>query len=143
MFAGLTPVTPRLLVPNFDNTLPAAYGDLIRNALRVSSTVRFEPGPIKADFRTKRSSDDLGSFLRRLDIAPERLRHLAFSEDTGAPDHDQETSVEIGAVFQRELRARNVRVGDPVALGSVYPLSGSSNPLGKWLNRRVETWVTP
>lgn len=143
MFAGLTPVMPRLLVPRFENPLPPTYGDVIRNALRISTTVRFEPGPPKIDSRTKRSLDDLGGFLRRLDVAPERLRHLAFSEETGTPDRDHDIADEIGNIFSRELRSRNVRVGEMTALGAIYPLASSDNPLGQWLNRRVETWVTP
>jgi phosphate transport system substrate-binding protein len=143
MFAGLTPVTPRLLVPRFESALPASYAEIVRNALRISTTVRFEPGSIKVDSRTKRLLDDLASFLRRLDISPERLRHLAFSEETGTPDRDHDISDGLGAVFQRELRQRNVRVGDLVAMGAAYPLATSNNPLGQWLNRRVETWVTP
>jgi phosphate transport system substrate-binding protein len=143
MFAGLTPVTPRLLVPRFESDLPQAYGEIIRNALRVSTTVRFEPGSAKVDSRTKQSLDNLANFLRRLDLAPQRLRHLAFSEDTGTPDRNQDISENLSAVFQRELRSRNVRVGTMVALGAVYPLAASDNPLGQWLNRRIETWVTP
>ncbi|HEX4041193.1 MAG TPA: substrate-binding domain-containing protein [Xanthobacteraceae bacterium] len=143
MFAGLTPVAPRLLVPRFESDLPAPYGDIVRNALRISTTVRFEPGAAKVDSSAKRSFDDLGSFLRRLDISPERLRHLAFSEDTGTPDRNHDIADELGAVFQRELRARNVRAGELVALGAIYPLAASDNPRGQWLNRRVETWITP
>ena len=122
---------------------PPAYGSIIRNALRISTTVRFEPGSTKVDSRTKRSLDDLASFLRRLDISPERLRHLVFSEDTGTPDRNHDISDGLAAVFQKELRARNVRIGESVSLGATYPLASSSNPLGQWLNRRVETWVTP
>jgi phosphate transport system substrate-binding protein len=143
MFAGLTPVTPRLLVPRFDSDLPVLYGDIVRNALRISTTVRFEPGSINVDSRTKRNLDNLGGFLRRLDIAPERLRHLAFSEETGTPDRDHDISDELGSVFLRELRARNARVGEVVALGAIYPLASSNHPLGQWLNRRIETWITP
>jgi phosphate transport system substrate-binding protein len=143
MFAGLTPVMPRLLVPRFEDPLPPTYGDIVRNALRISTTVRFEPGPLKIDSRTKRSFDDLAKFLRRLDIAPERLRHLAFSEETGTADRDHDIADELGNLFQRELRSRNVRVGEITALGAIYPLAASDNPLGRWLNRRVETWITP
>jgi phosphate transport system substrate-binding protein len=143
MFAGLTPMTPQLLVPRFENELPPAYGDIVRNALRISTTVRFQPGSLKIDSRTKRSFDDLANFLRRLDIAPEQLRHLAFSESTGTADRDRDIADELGRLFQRELRSRNVRVGQTVALGAVYPLAASDNPLGQRLNRRVETWVTP
>jgi phosphate transport system substrate-binding protein len=143
MFAGLTSVTPRLLVPRFEQPLPAPYGDIIRNALRISTTVRFGPGSGKVDSATKRSLDDLASFLRRLDVAPERLRHLAFSEDTGTPDRNHDIADSLAAVFQKELRARNVRIGESLPLGAIYPLASSSNPLGQWLNRRIETWVTP
>lgn len=143
MFAGLTPVTPRLLVPRFESDLPQPYGDITRNALRVSTTVRFEPGSVKVSSRTKRSLDDLGSFLRRLDVSPQRLRHLAFAEETGNPDKDKEISDGLGAVFQRELRARNVRIGETTGMGAIYPLAASTSPLGQWLNRRVETWVIP
>jgi len=143
MFAGLIPVTPRLLVPHYDKSLPAAYGNVIRNALRISTTVRFEPSSIKVDPRTKRTLDDLARFLRRLDISPEHLRHLVFSEDTGSPDRNHDISDKLAAVFQRELKARNVRIGDSVSLGATYPLATSNNALGQWLNRRIETWVTP
>jgi phosphate transport system substrate-binding protein len=143
MFAGLTSVTPRLLVPRFENDLPKPYGDIVRNALRISTTVRFPAGSIKVVPGTKRGLDDLANFLRRLDVAPERLRHLAFSEATGTPDRDHDISGDLGALFVRELRARNVRVGEMVALGAIYPLATSDNSFGQGLNRRIETWVTP
>jgi phosphate transport system substrate-binding protein len=143
MFAGLTTVTPRLLFPHFDQPLPPAYGNLVRNALRVSTTVRFEPGTMAVSTRTKQSLDDLASFLRRLDIAPERLRHLVFSQDAGGPDRNLGIADMLGTVFRRELRARNVRIGEIVPLGAIYPLASSSSPLGQWLNRRVETWSSP
>jgi phosphate transport system substrate-binding protein len=143
MFAGLTSVTPRLLVPMFDQPLPPEYQAIVRNALRVSTTVRFDPGPAKITPSTKRSLDDLATFLRGLDQSPERLRHLVFSEDTGNPERNQDIAEQLAAVFQRELRARNVRLGEVTALGAALPLAGSDNPLGQWLNRRVETWITP
>jgi len=143
MFAGLTPVTPRLLVPRFESDLPRPYGDITRNALRISTTVRFDPGSVRVTSRTKRSLDDLGSFLRRLDVSPQRLRHLAFAEETGNADKNKEISDSLAAVFLRELRARNVRVGETTGMGAILPLAASTNPLGQWLNRRVETWATP
>ncbi len=144
MKAGLTSVMPQLLVPPlFQDHLPESYRDVIRNALRVSTTVRFEPGSVKVDSRTRRGLDDLGSYLRRLDISPEQLRHVVFSEDTGTPQRNVDISAAIGDVFQTELRARNVRTGKIVPLGAAYPLATSNNPLEQRLNRRVETWVTP
>jgi phosphate transport system substrate-binding protein len=143
MFAGLTSVTPRLLFPHFTEPLPPAYGDRVQNALRVSTTVRFEPGTETVNTRTKQSLDDLAGFLRRLAVAPQRLRHLVFSQDTGGPDQNLDIADTLGTVFQRELRARNVRVGEVVPLGAIYPLASSDSPLGQWLNRRVETWCVP
>ena len=143
MFAGLTVVTPRLLVPIFDQPLPPDYGDMVRNALRVSTTVRFEPGSATVKSRTKQSLDELAAFLRRLDVSADRLRHIAFSEDTGNPERNREIAERLGALFQRELRARNVRTGEVVALGAALPLASDASPLGQWLNRRIETWITP
>ncbi|MGH7073316.1 MAG: substrate-binding domain-containing protein [Stellaceae bacterium] len=143
MFAGLTTVTPRLLFPHFDQPLPEAYGKLVRNALRVSTTVRFEPGTMAVSARTRQSLDDLATFLRRLDVAPQRLRHLVFSQDTGSVNRDLDIASMLGTVFQRELRTRNVRIGQIVPLGGIYPLASSKSPLGQWLNRRVETWCSP
>jgi phosphate transport system substrate-binding protein len=143
MFAGLTTVTPHLLYPKFDVAPPPAYGNLVRNALRVSTTVRFEPGSMVMSMRTKQSLDDLARLLRRLDIAPEQLRHLVFSQDTGNADRNLGIADMLGTVFRRELRARNVRIGEIVPLGAIYPLASSDSPLGQWLNRRVETWSSP
>jgi phosphate transport system substrate-binding protein len=143
MFDGLTSVEPQLLVPRYDATLPPAYAEIVRNALRISTTVRFEAGTTNINSRTKHSFDSLAAFLRRLDISPERLRHLVFSEDTGDGDKNVEISRGLGAVFQRELRARNVRVGEIVPLGATLPLAASDSDAGQWLNRRVETWVMP
>lgn len=153
---GLAQVTPQLLVPPlFQADLVAEakdeltrqalsdYAEIRRNALRVSTTVHFEPRSVSVDSRTRRSLDALGSYLRRLDIAPEQLRHVVFSEDTGTPQRNVDISAGLGDVFQRELRARNVRLGKIVPLGAAYPLATSKIPLGQRLNRRVETWVTP
>jgi phosphate transport system substrate-binding protein len=143
MFAGLTVAAPHLLVPIFDQPLPDRYRDMVRNSLRISTTVRFEADSTEIKSRTKRSLDDLAAFLRRLDVAPEQVQHLVFSEDTGNAEHNHEISERLGEVFVRELRVRNVRPGNVVALGAILPLGSDSTPLGQWLNRRVETWITP
>ncbi len=152
---GLAQVTPQLVVPpQFHGGFADAtdeltrqalhdYGDIRRNALRVSTTVRFEPHSSNVDSRTRRNFDALASYLRHLDIAPEKLRHAVFSEDTGTPQRNIDISTGLGDVFQRELRARNVHLGKIVALGAAYPLATSKIPLGQRLNRRVETWATP
>ncbi len=143
MFAGLTSATPRLLVPLFDQPLPPEYEAIVRNALRVSTTVRFEPGPPQITQPTKRSLDDLANFLHSLDLSPERLRHLVFSEDTGNPERNHDIAEQLAAVFQSELRARDVRLGEITLMGAALPLASSDSPLGQQLNRRVETWITP
>lgn len=152
---GLAQVTPQLVVPpqlhgNLAEPSDAVtrqafqdYRDIRLNALRISTTVRFEPHSTNVDSRTRRSFDALASYLRRLDIAPEKLRHAVFSEDTGTPQRNIDISAGLGEVFQRELRARNVHLGKIVALGAAYPLATSKIPLGQRLNRRVETWATP
>jgi len=142
--SGFIAVEPQLLVPpHFDEGVPSRYAQLTRNGLRVSTTVRFDPRSVKVEPRTKREFDALGSYLRRLDIAPEHLRHLAFSEETGTAERNAEVSARIGDVFARELRARNVRIGQVIPFGAEHALASSNSPLGKSLNRRVETWVTP
>jgi len=142
--SGFIAVTPQLLVPpHFDEGVPSRYAELTRNSLRVSTTVRFDPGSVKIAPRTKREFDALGSYLRHLDIAPEKLRHLVFSEETGTAERNAEVSAGLGDVFARELRARNVRIGQIIPLGAEHALASSKSILGQWLNRRVETWVSP
>ncbi len=142
--SGFIAVTPQLLVPpHFDDGEPSRYAQLTRNALRVSTTVRFDPRSVKVDSRTKHLLDALGNYLRRLDIPPEQLRHLVFCEEAGTPERNAEISAGLGDVFARELRARNVRIGHVVPFGAEQALASSNSPLGQWLNRRVETWVIP
>ncbi len=152
---GLAQIAPQLVVPprlpgnlvqaSDDLTRQALrdYSDIRLNALRITTTVRFEPHSISVDSRTRRSFDALASYLRHLDVAPDKLRHTVFAEDTGTPQRNVDISAALGDVFQRELRARNVRLGKVVPLGAAYPLATSKIPLGQRLNRRVETWVTP
>lgn len=142
--SGFIDVEPQLLVPpHFDEGVPSRYAQLTRNALRVSTTVRFDQGSVKINSRTKRELDALGSYLRRLDIAREQLRHLVFSEETGNAERNADVSARLGDVFEHELRARNVRVGQVIPFGAEHALASSKSPLGQWLNRRVETWVAP
>jgi phosphate transport system substrate-binding protein len=142
--SGFIAVRPQLLVPpQFDDGEPSRYAQLTRNALRVSTTVRFDPGSVKVDSRTKRLLDALGSYLRRLDIPQEQLRHLVFCEETGIAERNAEVCAGLGDVFARELGARNVRVGHVIPFGAEQALASSKSPLGQWLNRRVETWVIP
>jgi len=142
--SGFIAGTPQLLVPpRFDDGAPSRYAQLTRNGLRVSTTVRFDPGSVKVDSRTKRGLDALANYLRRLDVAPEQLRHLVFSEETGTAERNAEVSASLGEVFGRELRARDVRIGQVIPFGAEHSLASSNSPLGQWLNRRVETWVIP
>jgi phosphate transport system substrate-binding protein len=141
--SGFIAVAPQLLVPPHFGDVPPRYAQITRNGLRVSTTVRFDPGSVKVDSRTKRQLDSLANYLRRLDIAQEQLRHLVFCEETGTAERNIEVSARLGEVFARELRARNVRIGQLIPFGAELALASSNTAFGQWLNRRVETWVTP
>ncbi|HTE39531.1 MAG TPA: substrate-binding domain-containing protein [Steroidobacteraceae bacterium] len=141
--AGLSGLAPQLIFPESFASSSDAYQVLTRNSLRVSTTIRFADGSTEIDAVTGRALDALSLYLRRLQVHGDKLIHIAFSEDTGDPKENIIISERLGKIVISELRKRRVVTGDVVPLGAEEPIGSESTPVGRGLNRRVETWIRP
>lgn len=130
---------------------------------RVSTTIHFRPGPtrnheeIKAllDAADIERLDKLGKYLRFLRVAPERIRLVATSDYDVSRENSIAVSRALGDFIKQELYDRRVGIAmrdslgnritwNPViALGATVPLTSDATAGGRWLNRRVETWILP
>jgi len=141
--AGLSELAPQLVFPERFASSSGAYQVLTRNGLRVSTTIRFADGSTEVDAATGRALDALSLYLRRLQVSGDKLIHIAFSQDTGDPKENIAISQRLGQIVVDELRKRRVVPGDMVPLGAEVPLGSDETPVGRELNRRVETWIKP
>ncbi|HUB44300.1 MAG TPA: substrate-binding domain-containing protein [Acetobacteraceae bacterium] len=141
--AGYSAVDPRLLVPRIDPPLPVEYRTISDNALRVSTTIRFEPGAAALDDVGKSLVDALATYLRNLSVTPNEVIHLCFSEDTGDVAKNLAISGQLGAVVAKALRERGVLPGPIRPMGAALPLASDAIQAGERRNRRVETWIRP
>ncbi|MBW8727326.1 MAG: substrate-binding domain-containing protein [Inquilinus limosus] len=141
--AGLSELGPALILPSGERRDSGRYEELTRNALRVSTTIRFDEGSMAVDGTAIHDLDLLARYLRLLQVRGDHLVHIAFSEWSGDPAADERVSRQLGEIVARELRRRLVAPGDVVALGALRPLVEDETPVGRGINRRVETWIRP
>ena len=143
LFLGFAELGPQLLVPPNEQRSPPGYSDLTRDALRVSSTIRFTDGSEQINPGAQNDLDVLASYLRVLHVRGDKLIHIAFSGDTGDCAEDRATSERLGAIVAAELERRYVTAGKVVPFGAQMPLASNVTSVGRGLNRRVETWIIP
>jgi phosphate transport system substrate-binding protein len=143
MFAGFSRVKPQLLVPSWPDSVPDRYREALRNGLRVSLTIRFAPDSTDLDTGAVRALDALARYLRHLNVGPQQLRHIAFSNNTGDVRENERIAERLGAIVVDELRRRHAHPGEVFALGAALPLASDQVPAGRQRNRRVETWIMP
>lgn len=140
---GYASVEPLLLVPEIDPPIPREYGVITDNGLRVSTTIRFDPGSTALGPTDERQLDALAIYLRALSVTPAELAHIGFSEDTGDPAKNLAISQQLGAVVTDALRQRAVLPGAVYPFGAALLLESDAVPDGQRRNRRVETWIRP
>jgi phosphate transport system substrate-binding protein len=143
MMAGFSQIAPQLLVARFPESAPASYRDVVSNGLRVSVTIRFASGSDQLDLVAMHDLDVLARYLRSLHVSTEKLKHLAFSDDTGDPVQNTRISARLGTIVADELRKRHVHAGQVTSFGAEMPLASDAIPAGRSRNRRVETWILP
>ena len=141
--AGLSELGPSLILPSGERRGSGRYEELTRNSLRVSTTIRFDDGTTVVDSSASHDLDLLARYLRMLQVRGDHLVHIAFSEGSGDPAADEQSSRQLGEIVAAELRRRLVAPGDVVALGAQRPLVEDDTPVGRGINRRVETWIRP
>jgi phosphate transport system substrate-binding protein len=143
LLLGFAELGPQLLVPAIEPQAPPGYSDLTRNALRVSTTIRFTDGSEQIDPGVQNDLDVLAHYLRVLQVRGDKLLHIAFSEDTGDCAKNRAISERLGAIVTTELERRNATAGNVVPFGARMPVASNLTSVGRGLNRRVETWIIP
>jgi outer membrane protein OmpA-like peptidoglycan-associated protein len=140
---GFVRLEPSLLVAEPADGAPAPYRGLVHSALRISTTIRFDPGPVTVDEVGTRAINQLAAYLRFLGIPKGKLRHMAFCDSVGDAGQNMEVARQLGRIVALELKQRRVVPGEVVSFGATYPLASDRLPAGRRINRRVETWILP
>jgi phosphate transport system substrate-binding protein len=152
MFLDLFPVTPQLLIPETSGSDAAAYRRLALG-LRVSTTIHFPAGSTTIDAFNSDTLDELATYLRFLQAPATNVHFVAFSDDAGTAATNEAVARQLGMLVREELDRRRVHVtevregrthtSEVLSLGASAPLASDFTPEGRYLNRRVETWITP
>ena len=143
MFLDLSRVDTQLLIPETDASDPPAYRKLASSGLRVSTTIHFRPGSLAIESSQVDDLDRLATYLRFLQVPNDELRFVAFCDENGSSAKNASVSRRLGTVVVEELRKRRVNASAVTALGATAPLASDFTSEGRFLNRRVETWILP
>lgn len=142
---GLRTAGPRLIWPKTHPLLPAGRGiaELTANAVRVNITIHFKGDSDDLDSAALQDIRDLVRYLRHLSVPTRELVHPCYSDDSGDPARDEETSKRLGKIFAAALEEENFVAGQIVPLGATARLASDATLAGRRANRRVETWIRP
>ncbi len=119
------------------------YSVVVRNAVRLSTTFRFEAGSFQLDRRGLRDLERVVHFLRSPDGQRYRVNVLGFTDAVGAFGVNRSLSVRRAQAVAELMRQRNVTVHQLRGLASVAPVACDDDPNAPLKNRRVEIWLTP
>jgi len=143
IFNDFFSVAPQLLVPEFGNGVPPAYRLLARSGLRVSTTIHFRAGSTALDADNTESLYELASYLRFLHVSADKVQIVAGSDDNRSTAQNDAIARLLGDVVVAKLQQLRVNPSHVVSLGATLPLASDYTSVGRMLNRRVETWITP
>lgn len=117
------------------------------NALRLSTTFRFENGSTQMDDRAQRSIRKLAEQIEFGDFDGRELIFAGFSDSQGGAEGNRRISRQraeqiMSAVKSAAPRADLSKVTFlALGMGEVSPLACDDTELGRHTNRRVEVWV--
>lgn len=116
---------------------------------RLSATFRFEAGSRDIDERGLRDIDRVVALLNAetADGSGRTVRIMGFTDSLGNPELNQELSVRRANQVLEALLAVDPTLSDkvsflPMGFGDVSPIGCDQSTTGRWINRRVEIWVS-
>ena len=121
----------------------ADYSLAVRQALRLSSTFRFDAGSQTLDVFGQDEIERVVEFLKRPENAKYKVSVLGFSDNIGAFGQQRSVSERRAQEVAKQLRQRGVTaVGQVAGFGYVAPVACEEDTNAPAKNRRVELWLT-
>jgi phosphate transport system substrate-binding protein len=120
----------------------ADYSLAVRQALRLSSTFRFDSGSQALDVLGQSEIERVAEFVKRPENAKYKVNVLGFSDNIGAFGQQRSVSERRAAEVARQLKQRGVTVNHVSGYGYVAPVACEEDPSAPAKNRRVELWLT-
>ncbi|OUS04336.1 hypothetical protein A9Q96_15420 [Rhodobacterales bacterium 52_120_T64] len=126
----------------------AKMAKLLVGANRISTTFRFIEGTSTLDSRAKRDVERLIGWLSGQNLTNKEIYLVGFTDNNGksnvnmalAEQRAQQVLDEMTANAPTELLdGLNIKI---VGLGEVSPMACSAAPSGRFVNRRVEVWIS-
>lgn len=116
---------------------------------RLSSTFRFEAGSRELDERGRRDIERVAQLLNAETIGNTKkiVRIMGFTDSLGDPLLNQELSVRRArqvrdALLEIDPNLEGKVEFRPMGFGDVSPIGCDQTARGRWINRRVEIWVS-
>jgi phosphate transport system substrate-binding protein len=120
----------------------ADYSLAVRQALRLSSTFRFDSGSQALDVLGQEELERVAEFMKRPENAKYKANVLGFSDNIGAFGQQRSVSQRRAAEVARQLTQRGVTVEKVQGYGYVAPVACEEDASAPAKNRRVEVWLT-
>jgi phosphate transport system substrate-binding protein len=121
----------------------ADYSLAVRQALRLSSTFRFDAGSQSLDVLGQNEIERVAEFLKRPENAKYKVTVLGFSDNIGAFGQQRSVSEKRAQEVAKQLRQRGVaNVNQVSGFGYVAPVACEEDASAPAKNRRVELWLT-
>ena len=120
----------------------ADYSLAVRQALRLSSTFRFESGSQSIDVLGQGELERVAEFMKRPENAKYKVNVLGFSDNIGAFGQQRSVSQRRATEVARQLTQRGVAVNQVAGFGYVAPVACEEDASAPAKNRRVELWLT-
>jgi len=121
----------------------ADYSLAVRQALRLSSTFRFDAGSQTLDVFGQDEIERVAEFLKRPENAKYKVNVLGFSDNIGAFGQQRSVSEKRAQEVAKQLRQRGVATVNQVqGFGYVSPVACEEDATAPAKNRRVELWLT-
>lgn len=116
---------------------------------RLSATFRFEAGSRTLD---ERGRSDVARVVQLLNAetatgARKSVRIMGFTDSLGNPELNQELSERRAGQVLDALLAQDPSLSEkvifsPMGFGDISPIGCDQSTKGRWINRRVEVWVS-
>jgi phosphate transport system substrate-binding protein len=120
----------------------ADYSLAVRQALRLSSTFRFDTGSQALDVLGQSELERVSEFMKRPENTKYKVNVLGFSDNIGAFGQQRTVSQRRAEEVARQLRQRGVTVDKVQGYGYVAPVACEEDANAPAKNRRVELWLT-
>lgn len=128
--------------------LQAMVGEMVVSE-RLSATFRFEAGSRELDVRALRDVERVAKLLKAetANGTGKKVRVMGFTDSLGNPELNQELSERRAQQVLDALLDADAGLSDDASFlsmgfGDVSPIGCDQSAVGRWVNRRVEIWIS-